>query len=133
MSTLGQTTLTRLDERVGVDISSSASYEEVMRDAGFDFDVEKTPVHDIEGREIPGHFNIRRNDTKQTLPCAALLNGEYGFKKVYAGVPVVVGNNGVEKIEEIELNEKERNEFNHSVEAVKKLWDVATTIDPDLK
>ena len=73
------------------------------------------------------------NDTKQTLPCAALLNGEYGFKKVYAGVPVVVGNNGVEKIEEIELNEKERNEFNHSVEAVKKLWDVATTIDPDLK
>jgi len=73
------------------------------------------------------------NDSKQTLPCAALLNGEYGFKKVYAGVPVVVGNNGVEKIEEIELNEKERSEFNHSVEAVKKLWDVATTIDPDLK
>ena len=73
------------------------------------------------------------NDTKQTLPCAALLNGEYGFKKVYAGVPVVLGNNGVEKIEEIELNEKERNEFNHSVEAVQKLWDVATTIDPDLK
>ena len=73
------------------------------------------------------------NDSKQTLPCAAFLNGEYGFKKVYAGVPVVVGNNGVEKIEEIELNEKERNEFNHSVEAVKKLWDVATTIDPDLK
>ena len=73
------------------------------------------------------------NNSKQILPCAVLLNGEYGFKDVYAGVPVVIGNNGVEKIEEIELDEKERNQFNHSVEAVKKLWDVATTIDPDLK
>ena len=70
---------------------------------------------------------------KRTLPCAVFLNGEYGFKNIYAGVPVVIGKNGVEKIEEIELNEKERNEFNHSVEAVKKLWDVATNIDPDLK
>ncbi len=73
------------------------------------------------------------NNTKQILPCAVLLNGEYSFKDVYAGVPVVIGNNGVEKIEEIELDEKERNQFNHSVEAVKKLWDAATTIDPDLK
>ena len=58
---------------------------------------------------------------------------KYGFKDVYAGVPVVVGKNGVEKIEEIELDEKERKEFNHSVESVKKLWDAATSIDPDLK
>ena len=47
--------------------------------------------------------------------------------------PVVIGKNGVEKIEEIELDEKERKEFNHSVESVKKLWDAATSIDPDLK
>ena len=73
------------------------------------------------------------NNSKQILPCAVSLNGEYGFKNVYAGVPVVIGNNGVERIEEIELDEKERNQFNHSVEAVKKLWDAATTIDPDLK
>ena len=73
------------------------------------------------------------NNSKQILPCAVFLNGEYGFKDVYAGVPVVIGKNGVEKIEEIELDEKERNQFNHSVEAVKKLWDAATTIDPDLK
>ncbi len=73
------------------------------------------------------------NNSKQTLPCAVFLNGQYGFKDIYAGVPVVIGKNGVEKIEEIELDEKERNEFNHSVEAVKKLWDAATTIDPDLK
>ena len=73
------------------------------------------------------------NNSKQILPCAVFLNGEYGFKDVYAGVPVVVGKNGVEKIEEIELDEKERKEFNHSVESVKKLWDAATSIDPDLK
>ncbi len=73
------------------------------------------------------------NNSKQILPCAVFLNGEYGFKDVYAGVPVVVGKNGVEKIEEIELDEKERKEFNHSVESVKRLWDVATSIDPDLK
>ena len=73
------------------------------------------------------------NNSKQILPCAVFLNGEYGCKDVYAGVPVVIGKNGVEKIEEIELDEKERKEFNHSVESVKKLWDAATSIDPDLK
>ena len=73
------------------------------------------------------------NNSKQILPCAVFLNGEYGFKDVYAGVPVVIGKNGVEKIEEIELDEKERKEFNHSVESVKKLWDAATSIDSDLK
>ena len=73
------------------------------------------------------------NNSKQILPCAVFLNGEYGFKDVYAGVPVVIGKNGVEKIEEIELDEKERKEFNHSVESVKKLCDAATSIDPDLK
>ena len=73
------------------------------------------------------------NNTKQILPCAVFLNGQYGFKDLYAGVPVIIGENGVEKIEEIDLNEKEKKEFNNSVEAVKKLWDVATTIDPDLK
>ena len=73
------------------------------------------------------------NNTKQILPCAVSLNGEYGFKDVYAGVPVVIGKNGVEKIEEIELDEKEREEFNHSIETVKKLWYEATNIDPDLK
>ena len=72
-------------------------------------------------------------NTKQILPCAVSLNGEYGFKDVYAGVPVVIGKNGVEKIEEIELDEKEREEFNHSIETVKKLWYEATNIDPDLK
>ena len=72
-------------------------------------------------------------DLKKTLPCAAYLNGEYGVKNLYAGVPVVIGKNGVEKIQEIDLDKKEREEFNNYIEAVKKLWDAATTIDPDLK
>ena len=69
---------------------------------------------------------------KKILPCAAYLNGEYGINNVYAGVPVVIGKDGVERIEEINLNENEKNEFNNSVEAVIKLWDVASKIDPDL-
>ncbi len=73
------------------------------------------------------------NDKKKLLPCAAYMNGEYGVDKIYAGVPVIIGKNGIEKIEEIELDEKEKSEFNHSIDAVKKLWDSASAIDPNLK
>ena len=72
------------------------------------------------------------NDQKKLLPCAVHLNGEYGVSNVYAGVPVVIGKNGVEKIEEIDLDEKEKKEFMHSVDAVKKLWEAASAIDGDL-
>jgi len=71
-------------------------------------------------------------DEKKLLPCAAKLNGEYGVKNVYAGVPVIVGKNGVEKIEEVDLDEKEKKEFIHSIDAVKALWEAASKIDPDL-
>ena len=71
-------------------------------------------------------------DQKKLLPCAVQLNGEYGVSNVYAGVPVIIGKNGVEKIEEIDLDEKEKKEFIHSVDAVKKLWEAASTIDSDL-
>ena len=71
-------------------------------------------------------------DQKKLLPCAAFLNGEYGVKDIYAGVPVIIGKNGVEKIEEIKLDDKEKQEFMHSIDAVKKLWDAASKIDPDL-
>ena len=71
-------------------------------------------------------------DQKKILPCAAYLHGEYGINNVYAGVPVVIGNEGVEKIEEIDLNENEKTQFNSSVEAVIKLWNAASKIDPDL-
>ena len=71
-------------------------------------------------------------DEKKMLPCAAYLNGEYGIKNIYAGVPVIVGKNGVERIEEINLDDKEKSEFLHSIDAVKKLWEAASKIDPDL-
>ncbi len=71
-------------------------------------------------------------DEKKMLPCAAFLNGEYGIKNIYAGVPIIVGKKGVEKIEVINLDEKEKSEFINSVNTVKKLWEAASKIDPDL-
>jgi len=48
------------------------------------------------------------NDEKKLLPCAIQLNGEYGVNNVYAGVPVIIGKDGVEKIEQIDLDDKEK-------------------------
>ena len=73
------------------------------------------------------------NNENKVLPCAAHLNGEYGVNGIYAGVPVVINNKGIDKIEVIELDQKEKEQFDHSIEAVKKLWDAASAIDPDLK
>ena len=72
------------------------------------------------------------NDEKKLLPCAVYINGEYGVKDIYAGVPVIIGKKGVEKIEEINLRDNEKAEFQKSVETVKKLWQAAIKIDPDL-
>ncbi len=71
-------------------------------------------------------------DRKKMLPCAAYLSGEYGIKDIYAGVPVIIGKNGVEKIEEINLDDKEKKEFMNSIDSVKKLWEAASNIDPSL-
>ena len=71
-------------------------------------------------------------DLKKQLPCAAFLNGEYGFNNIYAGVPVIIGREGVEKIVEINLSEQEKNSFKESVISVKELFNAATKIDSDL-
>ena len=71
-------------------------------------------------------------DLKKKLPCAAYLNGEYGFKDLYAGVPVIIGKNGVEKIIEITLSEDEKNNFDKSIQAVQDLFDAAKKIDNSL-
>jgi len=71
-------------------------------------------------------------DLKKTLPCAAYLNGEYGTKNLYAGVPIVIGKQGVEKVIEIKLEQKEKENFDISIKAVKKLFETAVKIDPDL-
>tara|TARA_B110000438_G_scaffold209810_1_gene201735 strand:+ start:203 stop:1162 length:960 start_codon:yes stop_codon:yes gene_type:complete len=72
-------------------------------------------------------------DTKKMLPCAAYLNGQYGFKNLYAGVPVSIGKDGVEKIIELELNPEEKKNFAISIQAVEELFSAAQSIDPDLK
>ena len=71
-------------------------------------------------------------DLKKTLPCAAHLNGEYGVRNLYAGVPVVIGNLGAEKVIEIKLDDKEKENFEISIKAVKELFESAIKIDPDL-
>jgi malate dehydrogenase len=71
-------------------------------------------------------------DKKRVLPCAAWLNGEFGVKDMYVGVPVVIGAKGVERIVELELNSAERAMFEKSAEAVKSLIDACMTIAPNL-
>jgi malate dehydrogenase len=71
-------------------------------------------------------------DLKKQLPCAAYLNGEYNIKDLYAGVPVIIGKNGIEKVIEINLSDEEKESFNRSIDAVKDLFDAAKKIDPIL-
>ena len=69
---------------------------------------------------------------KKQLPCAAFLNGEYGTKDLYAGVPVIIGSNGVEKIIELKLSDQEKQNFDKSIKAVQELFDAAKKIDKSL-
>jgi malate dehydrogenase len=68
-------------------------------------------------------------DLKKHLPCAAYLNGEYGVKDLYAGVPVIIGKFGIEKIVEIDLSSEEKQNFDYSIGAVKELLEAAKKID----
>ena len=60
-------------------------------------------------------------DKKRILPCAAYLEGQYGAKGIYLGVPVILGANGVEKVIELKLNEEEKAALNKSIQAVQEL------------
>jgi malate dehydrogenase len=72
-------------------------------------------------------------DKKRVLPCAAHLNGEYGLKDLYVGVPVVIGKDGVERIIEFSTNDEEKAMFAKSVESVKGLMEACKGIDGSLK
>ncbi len=72
-------------------------------------------------------------DLKKQLPCAVYLDGEYGTKGIYAGVPVIIGSKGVEKVIELDLSAEEKDNFDNSIKAVKELFDAAKKIDPELK
>ena len=71
-------------------------------------------------------------DLKKQLPCAAYLNGEYDTKNLYAGVPVIIGKQGVEKIIELDLSEEEKNNFEKSIQSVRDLYSAAQKIDKSL-
>ena len=71
-------------------------------------------------------------DKKRVLPCATYLNGEYGVKDLYVGVPAVIGAKGIERIVEIQLNGTERAMFEKSVDAVQSLVEACKKIAPHL-
>jgi malate dehydrogenase len=71
-------------------------------------------------------------DKKRVLPCAAMLNGEYGVKGMYVGVPVVIGKKGIEKIIEVRLDKAEKSMFKKSVKAVLELVSACKNIDKSL-
>jgi len=71
-------------------------------------------------------------DQKRELPCAVHLDGHYGFKEMYAGVPVIIGEKGVEKIIELELHANEKTNFDKSIKSVQELFDAAKKIDSSL-
>ncbi len=71
-------------------------------------------------------------DKKKQLPCAAYLDGQYNTSNIYAGVPVVIGKNGVEKVIELKLSSEEQEAFSQSVKSVQELFKAAQKIDPNL-
>src|SRR5690606_14144424 len=71
-------------------------------------------------------------DKKRVLPCAAYLDGQFGVKDMYVGVPVVIGAGGVERVVEIELSGADKKAFDNSVGAVEGLVAACKTIAPKL-
>jgi malate dehydrogenase len=71
-------------------------------------------------------------DYKRVMPCAAYLDGQYGVKGTYVGVPVVIGEKGVERIVEVPLNTEDKAGFQKSVDAVHALMTAAKTLAPEL-
>jgi malate dehydrogenase len=71
-------------------------------------------------------------DKRRVLPCAAYVDGKYGLKGLYVGVPVVIGEKGAERIVELNLTDSERAMFDKSVEAVKGLIEACKKLEPKL-
>jgi malate dehydrogenase len=71
-------------------------------------------------------------DKRRVFPCAVKLNGEYGVKDLYVGVPAVIGAKGVEKIVEVALDSSEQQMFEKSIGSVRDLVEACKTINPAL-
>jgi malate dehydrogenase len=72
-------------------------------------------------------------DKKRVLPCAAHLNGQYGVKGIFVGVPAVLGAGGVERVVELSLSKREQKMFNQSVAAVRGLIDACKRLQKKQK
>ncbi len=68
------------------------------------------------------------NDQKRVFPVCAYLDGEYGYKDIYLGVPVILGRNGVERVIELELDESDRERFAVSEKAVRENLELMKTL-----
>lgn len=73
------------------------------------------------GAAVMGLVHAILGDQKKLIPCSALLDGEYGEFDICIGVPCVIGQNGIEKIMELSLNDEEKEKFKYSAEAVRKV------------
>src|SRR4029077_9102105 len=71
-------------------------------------------------------------DQKRILPCAVYVDGAYGIKDLYVGLPVVIGEKGVERVVELELTAEEKAGLHKSAEAVKGLIDACKKLEPKL-
>jgi malate dehydrogenase len=71
-------------------------------------------------------------DKKRVLPCACYVDGKYGLKDLYVGVPAVIGEKGVERIVELELTKEERAMFDKSVSSVQGLIEACRKLEPRL-
>ena len=72
-------------------------------------------------------------DQKRIFPCCAWLQGEYGLKDIYLGVPVKLGKNGIEQIIELKLNAEEKELLDSSAKAVKEVMSVLDNMQQPVK
>jgi malate dehydrogenase len=71
-------------------------------------------------------------DKKRVLPCASYVNGPYGIKDLYVGVPAVIGETGIERIVELELTASEKEQLAKSAESVRGLIEACKKLDTRL-
>ncbi len=111
-------------------VESPAKAKTINKFLGSRYVVKPTGGHVIDLPEKESGININNEftpkytilkDKKKILPCAVLLQGEYGINDLFIGVPVKLGEGGVEEIIEIKLTDEEKKGLDHSADAVKKL------------
>jgi malate dehydrogenase len=120
---MGWTTQTRIDEIVKRTANGGAEIVNLLKTGSAFYAPAASAIAMAESYLL---------DKKRVLPCAAWLNGEYGIRDLYVGVPVVIGAKGVERVVEIDLTGSERAAFEDSAKAVQGLVEVCKRIAPNL-